>query len=137
MSKQIDELNMHVKAKIAPSKIHGVGVVAIRNLMRGEKLYADYLPRVFNVPYGSFNKLFQEVRELILERWPSVVNGSRFVSPDVRLLTFMNHSDTPNYDAKTDTLLYNVRKDEEIFEDYKIMDNWEKVFPWLALNEKK
>jgi hypothetical protein len=128
---QIDELNAHVKARIAPSKIHGVGVFALCDLNTGEKLYASYLPRIFTVPYSNFSKLFPHVRTSILERWPSVINGGTFISPDVRLLTFMNHSEDASYDPETDTMLQNVKAGEEITENYKDMDNWEKVFPWL------
>lgn len=132
---QINELNSTIKAKIAPSKIHGVGVVAIRYLYKGEQLHADKFPRMYDLSYSNFGKLFPEVKELILERWPRVINGEAkkefFISPDVRLLTFMNHSDDPNYDAKTDTLLKDVKFGEEITENYKLMENWEKVFTWL------
>ena len=128
-SQQVDELNAHIKAKLAPSKIHGVGVVALRNVHKGEKLYADILPRVYNLT--DLSKLFPEIKELILERWPSVINGGAFISPDARLLTFMNHSETPSYDPVTDELLTDIKAGEEITEDYRTMDNWQKVFPWL------
>lgn len=129
---QIDLLNTTVKAKIAPSKIDGVGVFAIRDITKGERIYADQLPKVFNVPYGSLGKLFPEVKEIILARWPNIINGSKFISPDARLLSFMNHSIHPNYNTKDDTALKNIAKGEEITEDYFVMENVEKVFPWIV-----
>lgn len=141
--RQIYELNATVKCKLAPSKIHGIGVFAIRDIQKGERLYvrpdASQSPELrvwYKVPFGSFGKLFPEVRELILDRWPSVVNGGLFTSPNEQWpVLWMNHSDDPNYESKTDSALRDIRKGEEITEDYRTMDNWEKVFPWLKQNE--
>ena len=123
------ELNTIVKATLQRSEVHGIGVFATRNIGKGELIYADRMPKVYTIPYGSFGKLFPEVRQTILERWPSVVNGSRFIYPDARLVSFMNHSSVDNYDPMTDTALCDIIKGEEIFEDYKLMANWEKVWP--------
>src|SRR3990167_6765713 len=128
---EINELNSIIKARIGVSKIHGVGVIATRDISKGEMVYADRMPKVYQVPYGSMSKLFPEVREIILERWPSIINGGKFIAPDARLLSFMNHSEDPNYDPITDTALRKIWKGEEITENYKQMKNWEKVYPWL------
>ena len=128
---EINELNSIIKARIGVSKIHGVGVIATRDISKGEMVYADRMPKVYQVPYGSMSKLFPEVREIILERWPSIINGGKFIAPDARLLSFMNHSEDPNYDPITDTALRKIWNGEEITENYKQMKNWEKVYPWL------
>lgn len=138
-NEQIDHLNTSVKCKLAPSSIHGIGVFAIRAIQKGEKLYC--LPQMqgelrwYNVPFGSFGKLFPEVRELILQRWPSVVNGSLFLSPNdmMWMVTFMNHSEGPNYDVDTDTALRDIKNGEEVTENYRLMKNWERVYPWLGV----
>ena len=129
---QIDKLNATVKLTLAPSPIHGIGVFALRDITQGEKIHCDAYPQVFKVPYGSIKKLFPEVREVILSRWPNIINGSVFMSPDVRFLSFMNHSIHPNYDPKTDTASKDIKKGEEVVEDYWSMENIEKVFPWLS-----
>lgn len=132
---QITELNCTVKARLAPSKIHGVGVFAIMDIAKGQKAYC--IPRIerkwFNIPYGSLTKLLPEIRGLVLERWPSIINGSMFQSPndDAWLILFMNHSEEPNYDPKTDTTLKDIKKGEEITEDYRQMINHEKVYHFL------
>jgi len=130
---EINELNSIIKARIGVSKIHGVGVIAIRDISKGEMVYADRMPKLYQVPYGSMNKLFPEVREIILERWPSIINGGRFIAPDARLLSFMNHSerDESNYDPATDTAIRDIKKGEEITENYKTMENWSKIYSWL------
>ena len=133
---EIIELNSTVKTKLAPSKIHGIGVFTIRNVAKGERLFCKPdQPRQrkwYSVPYGSFSKFFPEVKELLLERWPSVVNGSLFLSPnEVWPILFMNHSDDPNYEVKTDSAVRDIKIGEEVTEDYRLMVNHEKAYPWL------
>lgn len=68
---QINFLNSAVKVKLGPSKVHGVGVFAVMDIPKGTKLYATMAPKVWHIPYGSFKKLFLEVRTQLLERWPT------------------------------------------------------------------
>ena len=136
---QIAELNSSVKVKLAASKIHGVGVFALTDIHKGEKLYCfpNFVKngiKWYSVPYGSLNKLFPEIKDLILERWPSIINGSHFLSPNDMcwLVTFINHSDAPNYDVATDSAIVDIQKGEEITENYRRMDNYAKIYPFLA-----
>jgi len=134
---QLDVLNQTVKATLAPSDIHGIGVFAIRDILKGERLHCDSLPKVFNVPYSSLGKLFPEVKDVILQRWPSVINGSKFISPDARLLSFMNHGGKDcNYNQIDDTAKCAIKKGEEITEDYTLMPNFEKIYPFLIKDKK-
>lgn len=129
---QILELSHLAKANLGVSKIHGVGVFALRAIPKGRSVFADRMPKVYNIPYSSMGKLLTEVKNMILERWPSVVNGSQFIYPDARLVSFMNHAftgDGANYDPATDTALADIKEGEEILEDYTTMPNWEKVWP--------
>lgn len=138
---QFDELCRTVKCKIAPSPIHGVGVVTIRTVKKGDRLYIqEGKPpegmRWYTLPFSSlskFDRIHPEIKELILDRWPSIVNGSGFVSPnnEFRLLSFVNHSNEPNYDPLNDIALCDILSGEEVTEDYRMMPNWERVFPWI------
>lgn len=132
---QINELNSTVKCRLAPSKIHGVGVFALRDIPKGERCYCtpNIIPKFYNIPFGSLNKLFPEIKELVLSRWASVVNGSIFMSPnsDASLLMFINHSDNPNYDVVSDMALKDLKNGEEVVEDYRVMLNYQKVYTWL------
>lgn len=136
---QIILLNSSVKCNIGPSPIHGLGVFALTDIQKGQKCYCKPpfldtgVAEWFHVPYGSFKKLFPEVRELILNRFPAVINGSRFLSPNdmIWLLTYINHSDNPNYDVDTDTATRLIKAGEEIVQDYRRMDNYEKLYPFL------
>lgn len=136
--RQIVELNSTVRCKLGVSKIEGVGVIAIRDIQKGEKLYCRPQMqgelRWYNVPFGSFGKFIPEVRELILQRWPSVVNGSLFLSPNdmMWMVTFINHSEeNANYDINTDTASQDIPKGAEVLENYKLMSNYQKVYPWI------
>ena len=132
MGKQVQELNSYVLTKIQPSKIHGVGVFALRDIPKDMKVNADMMFRMYTLPLEYFDKLYPEVSELLLERWPQIVNGSRFIYPDTKIQAFMNHSDKPNYDATSDITLKKIKKGEEITEDYRQIEGWEKVFEWLV-----
>lgn len=130
-SNQVQQLNSIVLVRIAPSKIAGVGVFAIRDLKKGTKLYADNIPRVFDLSYGNFSKLWPEVKQILLEQFPNIVNGSAFVWPTTRYMAYMNHSENYNYIAEDDELIKDVKAGEEITENYRFIPGAEKVFPWL------
>lgn len=124
----LDEIT---KIKVAPSSIQGVGVFAMRDVKKGEKLYTDAIPQQLDIPYKDFKKLRPEVASYILGRWPLVSKGSHFLYPDTRFAAFLNHSYTPNYDAKNDKTLSKIKAGEEITEDYRKIDGWQEVFPWI------
>lgn len=128
---EITRLNERVKVYLAPSKIHGVGVFALRDIAKGQKLYVDDMPEVYSVPFSEFGKLFPEVAGFLLSKWPGVVVGQRFAFPTDRVMGHMNHSDDPNYDPVSDTLLRDVQKGEEITEDYRIIRGYQQAYPWL------
>lgn len=145
IKEQIQFLNDTVKVKLASSKIHGVGVVAMRNIRKGDRLYCfpNTRPYWFTLTYANLTKLLPEIRELILERWPSVVDGSHFLSPNDMswLICFLNHSDDPNYDPKTDTATRDIKKGEEIFENYlanmkteQDIEKYAKIYSFLRKN---
>lgn len=131
IEKDIQELNEEVKCTIAPSKIHGVGVFALRDIKKGERLYTrlhDF--RLYEIPYEKLDLLRPEIRQIIVERWPIVINGFSFEHPNnMNLMSFMNHSDEPN--SKYDHTLKDIKKDEEVTEDYRVVPNAEKIFKFL------
>ena len=134
---QILKLNSEVKTYLGASKIHGVGVFALQTIRKGER--AHCFPKTekrefYTINFSSRNKLFPEIRDLIMGQWASWATGSHFWSPNDTAvpLFFMNHSDNPNYDHTTDLALRDIVKGEELTENYKLMDNWQQAFPWLT-----
>ena len=128
---QITLLNEIVKIRLAPSAIHGVGVIAMRDIKKGEKLYTDSIPHQFDLPYSKFNKLDGEIQDILLGHFPLIISGSHFMYPVTKFSAFLNHSDDANYDAKNDKALKDIPKDREVTEDYRLIDNYKKVFTWL------
>lgn len=113
-----EELNESVWCTIGVSKIHGVGVIAIRDIKQGQRL---------NLTGGNgrwirtdLEKVVPEVRKLICQRWPIEKDGYPYLSPndDALLISFVNHSDTPCYNNNTDTAIRDIKKGEEITSNY-------------------
>ncbi len=125
-------LNDIVKIRLAPSQINGVGVFAMRDIKKGDKLYTDIIPHQFDVPYSQFKKLRPEITPILLGHFPLILSGSHFMYPVTKFSAFLNHSDDPNYDAKEDKALRDIKQGEEVTEDYKLIENWKEIFTWLA-----
>lgn len=133
---QIAIINDIVCVKLAPSPIHGVGVFALRDINKGEKLNLDSIPQLLDLPYEKFKHIEKDIRDLILGQYPLIASGSKFLYPNARFAGYLNHSDQPNVDAKEDKALKDIKKGEEVTEDYRLIPNYEKIFPWLALQKK-
>lgn len=116
----IDDLNKTVWCKLAPSKVHGIGVFAIRDIPKGQKLYLDLETTAKPIQCNDFTGLHPAILELIKQRWPLAFEGEWFGNPnnDARHISFMNHSADPNYDHHNDCALRDIKEGEEVFEDY-------------------
>lgn len=113
-----EEINATVLATIAPSKIDGVGVFAVQDIKKGQKMFIKWSRMGFL--QTTLSKLKPEVRKIIEQRWPSVIDGYPFIHPheDANLLSFMNHQTDCNFDDKNDIALRDIKAGEEVFEDY-------------------
>lgn len=131
ITQAIEMVNGVLKVRIASSKVHGVGVFAIRDIKKGERLYADAMPNMLDIPYSRFKEINPEIQEIILEHFPRVIDGSQFTVPDTLMQLYMNHADIPNYNNQNDKALRKIKEGEEVFECYKNIEGWEKIFPWL------
>src|SRR3990167_2653028 len=136
IDQQIAELNEEIRCHLKPSSIHGIGVFALRDIKKGEKCYCfpNQFRKWYAVPYERLNELRPEIKEIVLARWPAIINGSRFQSPndDVWLLSFMNHGgDNSNYKVDGDIALRDIVAGEELLEDYRTMKNYKIIYPWI------
>ena len=136
IEEQIKELNEEVRCHIRPSPIQGIGVFALRDIKQDERLYLIPNPirQWYSVPFERLNELRSEIKEIVLARWPSIINGSLFQSPndDCWLCSFVNHSENDNYDINSDSAKKDILAGEEITENYKTMFNYKIVYPWLV-----
>ena len=58
------------------------------------------------------------------------MEGSSFQHPnEVWLVSFMNHSDTPN--SNGETALRDIAEGEEVTEDYRVLPNAKDIYPFL------
>ena len=129
---QIDVLNDIVRFRIGASDIHGVGVIAMRDIKKGTVLEMDSIPHQFDLPFKKFPKLERDVQDILLGHFPLIVEGSHFMYPVTKFQAYLNHSDKPNYDAIKDKTLKNIKAGEEITEDYRKIKGYKKIFPWLV-----
>jgi len=142
----IEALNDTSNVKLAPSEIHGIGVFALRDIKKGQRLYLNIVPNMYDVPYKLFNKLRPEIREMILSHFPHKVtegvqteedkqrygDAQTFWFPVNNMQAYLNHADEPNYDGQEDKALKVIRKGEEITEDYRKIPGYQEVYPFLV-----
>ena len=132
----IENLNSVVNTYLAPSTIDGVGVFALRDIKKGERMYQNVIPSLHDLPYSKWRKLHEHVRKTLIEFFPyKIFDGKEraqtFWYPVNSMQAYMNHSDTPNYDCMKDIALKNIKKGEEITENYREIADSEKIFPFL------
>ncbi len=137
-AEQILTLNTQIKCTLAPSPIHGVGVFSIKPIKKGDRCFVRRMPydtqMIFDLSWSALQEVDKEVRDIIVARWPNVVNGAQFFMPndDARLLSFMNFSEQDNYDPRTDLALKDIDCQEELTEDYRIVENYSVAYPFLV-----
>lgn len=113
-----------VYARIGPSRIHGVGVRAIRDIPAGTLVFAGESERVVWASRAAVRRLPAAIRALYEDF--GMVWGDRIgVPPTLNMLSvgwYVNHSDRPNVEAGDDArfrALRRIRKGEELTADYR------------------
>jgi SET domain-containing protein len=113
-----------VYARIGTSRLHGVGVRAVRDIPVGTLVFHGESERVRWLPRAYVRKLPKEIRALYEDF--GMVWGDRIgVPPSLNMLSvgwYVNHSDRPNVEAGDDgrfRALRRIRKGEELTADYR------------------
>lgn len=113
-----------VYARIGPSRIHGVGVRAIRDIPAGTLVFAGESERVVWKSRAAVRRLPKAIRALYEDF--GMVSGDRIaVPPSLNMLSvgwYVNHDDRPNIEAGDDgrfRALRRIRKGEELTADYR------------------
>jgi len=113
-----------VYARIGRSRIHGVGVIAVRDIPAGTRLFAGESERVVWVSREAVRRLPPALRALYEDF--GMVWGSRIgVPPTLNTLSvgwYLNHSDRPNVVADDDARFFarrRIRAGEELTADYR------------------
>lgn len=132
MNKIAKYLNNTIWATLGVSKIHGVGVIAFRDIPKGTK-FTDFdiystsgmanMPSIFTLDENEFNQILPEIRKLILDK-TIIMDKIIFASPNSvqDLRSWMNHSDNPN--VVNFTAIKEIKKGEELVEDFRWFQPW-------------
>ncbi len=113
-----------VYARIARSRIHGVGVRAIRDIPAGTFVFRGESERVAWVSRAAVRRLPAALRKLY-EDFGMLSGGRLGVPPTLNMLSvgwYVNHSDRPNLEADADSRFFalrRIRKGEELTADYR------------------
>src|SRR3990167_916331 len=121
MNPTIQTINNEVWATLAPSKIHGIGVFAIRDIPRGTELVKNQwdTETYYEVTDEEFMELLEPIRDIILDRTQQeegVMIKFRHPNCLAKLQSFMNHSLEPNSDGQK--ALKDIKESEEITENF-------------------
>ena len=121
MNPMIQTINNEVWATLASSKIHGIGVFAIRDIPKGTELAKNQwdTETYYEVTDEEFMELLEPIRNIILDRTKQEEGAMiKFRHPNcmAKLQSFMNHSLTPNSDGQK--TLREIKKGEEITENF-------------------
>ncbi|HTY39358.1 MAG TPA: SET domain-containing protein [Bacteroidota bacterium] len=121
MAKRIPHENVY--ARIVASKIHGVGVKAIRPIKKGTHIFRGDNTKMIWIKKSEVTDLPREIKKLYNDF--CVKKSGWYGCPaNFNLMTpawYLNHSTTPNVaiDRKYDFYaLRNIRTDEELTVDY-------------------
>lgn len=113
-----------VYARIGPSRIHGVGVLAIRDIPAGSLVFRGESERVAWVSRAAVRRLPPALRALY-EDFGMVAGDQIGVPPTLNMLSvgwYVNHADAPNLEAGEDgrfRALRRIRRGEELTADYR------------------
>jgi SET domain-containing protein len=113
-----------VYARIGRSRLHGVGVLAIRDIPAGTLVFRGESERVAWVSRAKVRRLPAAVRSLY-EDFGMVWRDQLAVPPSLNRLSvgwYVNHSDRPNLEAGDDgrfRSMRRIRKGEELTADYR------------------
>lgn len=112
-----------VYVRLAPSRIHGVGVVAIRRIPKGTYIFYGDDDELVWINKAVSRQQPKEIRRLYRDF--CVSRGQQYGCPrNFNQLTpawYLNHSKTPNVGADEQYRFYalrNIRKGEELTADY-------------------
>jgi SET domain-containing protein len=113
-----------VYARIGPSRIHGVGVLAIKDIPAGTLVFHGESERVTWRSRAAVRRLPPAIRALYEDF--GMVSGDQIgVPPSLNQLSvgwYVNHSDQPNVTAGDDgrfRALRRIRAGEELTADYR------------------
>ena len=126
-----------VYARIGRSRIHGVGVLAIRDIPRGTRLFRGEDERVVWVRLARIRRLPPPLRRLYTDfgmAWGERIGVPRTLNM-LSVGWYLNHSARPNTRCDEDGRFYalrRIRKGEELTADYRTFSDDDLTFRSMA-----
>jgi len=121
------DLKENTYCRIMPSKIHGVGVFAIKNIPKGTWIFKSCrATRYYKFYKKELKKLPEKVRQYVLDMFPC--EGDYYFVPrfglnNIDISYFTNYSQRPNLGIKKDKsdfyALRDIKVGEELTSNYK------------------
>ena len=134
-SLQLGSPHLYVFTRLAPSKIGGVGVFAVRNISKGTDIFPDVDDQIIWIDKARVKRLSKEIRRLYEDY--CVHKGGKYGCPvsfnRTNVSWYLNHSSRPNAAVDRNFRVYavrNIKKGEELtldyttFMDIEIPRNW-------------
>jgi SET domain-containing protein len=131
-----------VYARIGRSRIHGVGVLAIRDIPRGTRLFRGEDERVVWVRLARIRRLPVELRRLYTDfgmAWGQRIGVPRTLNM-LSVGWYLNHSARPNTRCDEDGrfhALRRIRKGEELTADYRTFSDDDLTFRSMSDRRRK
>lgn len=122
----LDHLQNDVYCRIGISKIHGVGVIAIRDIPEGTNPFvgsseSDYIPFTKQELINIDSEVMKMIDDFFITRGNEVLIPMHGLN-GIDLSYFMNHSDTPNiradHQGNNFIAIKNITKGEELTINY-------------------
>ena len=113
-----EELNNQIFCRVKPSAIHGVGVVAIRDIPKGTTFntyWNELAPKRFEIAHDEWPQVAPEIQDIILASgcFTDGEPGYYFIQhPNSLHCLFVNHAEPPN--TKEGVALRDIKAGEEI-----------------------
>ncbi len=127
----INNLKDKTYCKLGCSKIHGVGVFAIKKIPKGTRLFDEYEKLIwFEIDDNKLKEIDENVLEY-LKKFYVKRNNKYFITNktlnEMGLMFYINHSENPNIEFFTYCTMRDIDVDEELTLDYREIFNENKI----------
>jgi len=115
--------HINVYTRLAPSKIHGVGVFAIKNIPRGANIFCGDSSRLIRVNAEVVRRQSPKIKKLYNDF--CVIKGDKYICPNnfnnLTVAWYLNNSKKPNVRCDKNYDFFarrNIKSGEELSVDY-------------------
>jgi SET domain-containing protein len=113
----------NVFARLMPSRIHGIGLFAIRDIKKGTDIFPDIKEKIYWIDYTKIKPLSGSIKKLYKDY--CVIKDNKFGCPRsfnaINPSWYINHSSKPNLHIGGNYRVYaseNIKKGYELTLDY-------------------